>query len=578
MLETPRCAGSEKPPFISGRQSWTGQSEEAYNYVGQCPQTGETLRLPRTPEIEAIARNLMAELAQNQDFAREGKMYGVLLVADAQGQRRVLKAFSGLLNQQAQVDGWVPPIPGRAGVALAEQETLRQLDRIRDQLRVLQADYQTQQTQYQCLVQSYESQWQVFTHGHNQAKQARQAQRQALQASLEGYPGTVIIPDPTAELERLDRWSRQAGLERRAFKRDRNAVLQPLQHRLQVLETQIQTLKQSRKALSRQLQAQMHQSYWLSNVAGISAPLPQIYAGGMPTGTGDCCAPKLLHFAATQGWTPLALAEFWWGAAHGDKQPGEFYPACRDRCQPLMGFLLSGLSDRLPAWNHGDLAIVYEDAEMVAVEKPPGLLSVPGRSCADCVLWRLQRQLQLREPLWAVHRLDQDTSGLLLLAKNRDTYRHLSHQFQTRQVTKLYSAILAGNLQRLSGLIDLPLWADPHHRPRQAVNWQQGKPSQTEFQVIGAAGATGEWTRILLKPLTGRTHQLRVHAADPQGLGFPIVGDRIYGESVTTLINTDIHGERGAFGPDRLYLHAQSLQLHHPYTGEELNWVVPPAF
>lgn len=546
-----------------------------YAYTGTCPQTGQTLQLPRTPKIEAIACNLMAELAQDPEHSREGKMYGVLLVTDDQGQQQVLKAFSGLLNQQARVEGWVPPIPGRALVALAERQTLVQLEQIRDQLRGLTLDYQTRQAQYQSFVQAYQVQWQILTQRHHQEKLQRQTQRQALQAQAEGMLDAAIDLDFAAQSASLDHQSRQAGIERRAFKRDRDAVLQPWRHELQALEAQICELKQSRKDLSRQLQAQMHQSYWLSNFAGISAPLQHIYPGEMPTGTGDCCAPKLLHFAATQGWTPLALAEFWWGPPHGDKQPGEFYPACRDRCQPLMGFLLSGLSDRLPVPCSQDLVIFYEDAALVAVEKPPGLLSVPGRSQADCVLWRLQQQLQLSTPLWAVHRLDQDTSGLLLLAKDRDSYRQLSQQFQTRQVAKTYIAILAGQLQQESGLIDLPLWGDPRDRPRQSVNWQQGKPSQTYFQVIGLAGAEGEFTRVALQPLTGRTHQLRVHAADPQGLGFPILGDRIYGENSTH----DILREKNTHFPEeRLYLHAQSLSLHHPQTGQTLTWVVPPKF
>ncbi|PSN76324.1 RNA pseudouridine synthase, partial [filamentous cyanobacterium CCP4] len=196
------------------------------------------------------------------------------------------------------------------------------------------------------------------------------------------------------------------------------------------------------------------------------------------------------------------------------------------------------------------LPVLYQDPWLIAVDKPAGLLSVPGRYSdrADSALSRLRLTLPEGAFLQPVHRLDQDTSGVLLLALDADTHRQLSQQFAQRQVAKTYQAIVVRQVCESSGLIDLPLWGNPTQRPRQQVNWQQGKPSQTRFEVLHREG---ELTRIAFYPLTGRTHQLRVHAAHPQGLNAPIWGDRLYG-----------HGEPG----QRLHLHAQTLQFTHPHS------------
>lgn len=512
----------------------------SYWYEGDCPQTGQRLRLPRTVEAETIARQLMQELARDEQSTCEGKMYGILLVETPAGTQQVLKAFSGLLNGESGVAGWVPPIPGREQVVQLETQTLACLAAIKQELIALKQIPERQR--YQTLAQAYEQRLQQLALDHQQRQQARQQQRQRLQESLSEA-------DRAIALEQLDDQSRRDGMERRQLKRERNAALQPLKQTIDQADARLRELKQQRKALSQQLQAQMHASYWLTNFAGSSRSLQQLILGGtMPTGTGDCCAPKLLHYAATHGLKPLAMAEFWWGPAspNGDKVQGEFYGACTDRCQPLMGFLLSGLSERLDR----ELPIVYEDAWLLVVNKPAGLLSVPGRTLdrQDSVLSRLQQG----QEFLAVHRLDQDTSGLLVLARNPDSHRQLSQQFEERQVHKVYEAVLAGGLTEKQGVIDLPLWGDPSDRPYQKVDWQRGKPSVTHYQVLSQAA---DRTRVELHPLTGRTHQLRVHAADPQGLGMPILGDRLYGSASES---------------DRLHLHARELRFQHPQSGRRL--------
>jgi len=534
-------------------------SSPSYWYEGRCLQSDYRLKLPRTSMSEAIAHGLMQYLANNDCYSRESKMYGILLVELPNGEQGVLKAFSGLLNGCSVVEGWVPPIPGRDEVALEEAHTLAQLDAIKQELLTLKQLRDRQQ--YQTLFDQFEQQLQAMSDRHRHCKHQRQEKRQQI-------CNTLSLEALTIALEQLDEESRQQGIERRQLKRQQNAVLQPLQNLIAATDARISELKQQRKALSHELQAQMHASYSLTNFSGRSQSLQELMPGGSPTGTGDCCAPKLLHYAATHNLKPLAMAEFWWGASsvNQDKIPGEFYGACAERCQPLMGFLLSGLkpisipnrdfhttSPLFPTKT--EIPIIYEDEWLIAVNKPAGLLSVPGRyrDRQDSVLSRLRHLLTDGMALVSVHRLDQETSGILLLARDRQTHRQFSQQFQQRQVHKVYEAILSGAVTVEQGVIELPLWGDPQNRPNQKVDWQHGKLSLTHFQVIAREG---DYTRVEFTPLTGRTHQLRVHAADARGLGVTILGDRLYGCCAVT---------------SRLHLHARELRFQHPQLEKTLH-------
>jgi tRNA pseudouridine32 synthase / 23S rRNA pseudouridine746 synthase len=542
-----------------------------YYYQGYCPRTGQAYRLPRTALAKAVARGLMAQLAAESDG--EGKMYGVLVAETPTGQIGVLKAFSGLGWGQAQVPGWVPPIAGRQRVALQEARTLAQLAAINDRLIVLQPG--PDRTVYARLQSDCARDRAQINQRHRDRKQSRDQQRQTLTTTLTGE----ALAQALATLEQQSRGDKA---ELRRFKQQWRDRLTPLESAIQAADAEIAALKQQRRDLSRQLQADLHAAYTLTNFAGESLSLNTF--GPLPTGTGDCCAPKLLHAAAQLGLKPLAIAEFWWGPAQGDKQPGEFYGACAERCQPIMGFLLSGLSTRVlgstaipvgaqqAAPRHPppigcrqpglEIAVLYQDLWLIAVDKPAGLLSVPGRygDRQDSVLSRLRLTLPPEAWLQPVHRLDQDTSGVLLLALDPETHRHLSQQFAQRQVQKIYQAIVVGAVAEPAGLIDLPLWGDPTQRPRQRVDRQQGKPSQTQFEVLGCEG---DRTRVALYPLTGRTHQLRVHTAHPQGLNAPIWGDRLYGQQSAGL---------------RLHLHAQALEFVHPQCGAAIALESPVPF
>jgi tRNA pseudouridine32 synthase/23S rRNA pseudouridine746 synthase len=531
-----------------------------YWYEGYCFQSGALLRLPRTTRIEAIAFRLMQELATDERYSREGKMYGVLLVQMPSGEEKILKAFSGLLNGYSIIEGWVPPISGREQIALEEARTLTLLDQIKHELLTLQNIPERQQ--YATLNQEYEIRLHKLTLIHQQRKQERQQQRQ----------------NNSADFTALNQQSQLDGIERKRLKRERDEALKPLQEVIEQADTRIRELKQQRKILSRRLQSQMYSAYSITNFLGQSISLEQLMTDGfLPTGTGDCCAPKLLHYAATQGLKPLAMAEFWWGESNQDKIQGEFYGACVERCQPLMGFLLSGLPNSSSLLPHpsplhltlalsykkrelegiccfweGTIRTIYADEWLIAVDKPSGLLSVPGRyrNNQDSVLSRLR---QLSPELMAVHRLDLDTSGILLLARNLPIYRYLSQQFQHRNVYKVYEALLVGCVKEDQGIIKLPLWGNPENRPYQTVDWQNGKACVTHFKVIAR---DENYTRIEFYPLTGRTHQLRLHAADPNGLGLPILGDRLYGNSATS---------------SRLHLHARELKFEHPQTRQILH-------
>ena len=291
------------------------------------------------------------------------------------------------------------------------------------------------------------------------------------------------------------------------------------------------------------------QDYHCSERIRKKYPLP-------PGGTGDCCAPKLLQYAYSQGLKPLCMAEFWWGPSPKTevRQHGQFYPACRGKCKPVLTWMLQGLDvDPNPEEVFGqprlDITVVYEDEHLIIVNKPSGLLSVPGRVGSYSVATILSQ----RYPgCLLAHRLDMGTSGLMVAAKSRDVYRSLQQQFSDHTIRKCYVALLDTSLHpspftiHQKGTISLPLLCDPINRPRQVVDYEHGKEAVTDCEMI-------DDSRVRLYPHTGRTHQLRMHCAHPDGLGCPIVGDELYGRPA-----------------DRLYLHAERLELTHPVTRERM--------
>jgi tRNA pseudouridine32 synthase / 23S rRNA pseudouridine746 synthase len=335
----------------------------------------------------------------------------------------------------------------------------------------------------------------------------------------------------------------------------------------------LRALDAQRAARSRVLLAQIQSCYHFANALGTVRSLRDIFSPAEPpAGAGDCAAPKLLAHAYSLGLTPLALAEFWWGApsSTGDRREGVFYAACRGKCLPILTHMLEGLpADAPPLFGAAAISadeprVTYEDEHLLVVNKPSGLLTVPGRSAAlqDCVVSRLgARYPDATGPL-AVHRLDMDTSGVLLVAKSLGVAKALQRLFSLREIDKQYIAWLDGDVQRDHGHVTLPLRVDIDDRPRNIHDPVHGKPAHTEWRVLARDGGR---TRVQFTPHTGRTHQLRVHAAHPEGLDAPIVGDRLYGRTPPD-------------DDDRLLLHAQRLAFVHPVTGARVVVDAPAPF
>jgi tRNA pseudouridine32 synthase/23S rRNA pseudouridine746 synthase len=336
-------------------------------------------------------------------------------------------------------------------------------------------------------------------------------------------------------------------------------------------------LSDERKALSQQLMKEIHALYHLTNFHGETRALTDLLPGNIPMGVGECCAPKLLNYAAQHELKPIGLSEFYWGKENksGTRQHKQFYPACVEKCQPILGFMLCGAEERsdgvMEKWStdqsntstlQHSMIIVYHDDDIIVVCKPSGLLSVPGKGEAnqDCVTARIKKQFPecIAQP--EVHRLDMDTSGLMVLALTANAQRELSRQFHDRETKKRYIALLEGQLTKTEGLIKLPFRLDVDNRPMQIYDPVHGKLGITRWKVLSSGPAT---TRVEFTPFTGRTHQLRVHSASEHGLGIPIVGDRLYGTGTA---------------PGQLKLHASYLSFTHPRTGKKLEFHSEPDF
>lgn len=329
---------------------------------------------------------------------------------------------------------------------------------------------------------------------------------------------------------------------------------------------------EAHRQMSQDLQLWLFRQYRMLNARGQVRDLVEIWQDYHPSprirskyplppgGTGDCCAPKLLQYAYQHGLKPVCMAEFWWGSSPKSevRHHGEFYPACRGKCKPVLTWMLQGLDvdpdpekARLPRLH---VQIVYEDEALAVVNKPAGMLSVPGRRERYSVAVWAQRRW---EGALLVHRLDMWTSGLLLVAKTMEAYHHLQRQFEEHTVKKKYLALVEGAPAVEHGVIDLPLSSDPINHPRQVVDYEHGKRAITEYRVL----TRGDMSLLALWPHTGRTHQLRMHCAHPDGLGCPIVGDELYGHK-----------------SDRLYLQAQAIAFAHPVTGKRMHFELPDSF
>ncbi len=327
-----------------------------------------------------------------------------------------------------------------------------------------------------------------------------------------------------------------------------DAYMQQYDHRIKALEGTAEQAALSHKALSHY--------YGLYNLAAIDGgriPLAACFQGSnIPTGSGDCCAIKLLHTAFTRDLQPISMAEFFFGRSR-NRRHLEFCDPCDEKCKPIIGHMLG-------------LDIIHRDEHILVVNKPSSLLSVPGRTVQniDSVETRVRRLYPDAPLQCATHRLDMDTSGLLVVALSKQGHAGMQQLFRQQQVTKQYTALLDGILTRQEGTITLPFRLDPDNRPHQVYDEVNGKWGTTTFKRLGVERTTeGRLvTRILFEPRTGRTHQLRLHSAHPKGLGLPILGDRLYGNGMK----------------DRLHLHAHMISFTHPITGESMTFSAETPF
>ena len=333
---------------------------------------------------------------------------------------------------------------------------------------------------------------------------------------------------------------------------------------------------------SRALQLWLFRQFNFLNAHGQSMNLCDIFDKERcripPSGAGECCAPKLLQFAYQHHLHPVCMAEFWLGASpKGEiRYDGEYYPACQSKCKPILRHMLQGLEvdehPLIPMMREKakEMRIIYDDEYLLAVFKPAGMLAVKGNVDAPSVESVIQETYpDVSGPL-IVHRLDMDTSGIMIIAKNKDIHKALQIQFYKHEIRKRYIALLDGIVKDDKGTISLPLSPNALDRPRQMVNHEHGKDAITEYEVLERKDGR---TLVAFYPLTGRTHQLRVHAASEEGLGCPIVGDRLYAPSKK--IQDSVFKVQGS---TRLFLHAESIDFTHPITGERIHLEEPADF
>ena len=504
------------------------------------------------PLVRIAATQVQNYLKTRTDWHEElekGKMFGVLIVCTSQQSVGFLAAFSGNLAGSNRHDYFVPPIYDLLQPDGFFREEEANISRINHQIACLKASaaYQTAYTHYEESKQQMLSQLDSLKDKMKEAKARREELR------------TQGISPETAE-----RLIKESQFQKAEYKRtERKLKLDVEQKRsiVEQLESQITAWKKERKTRSAALQRKLFEQFNILNAYGESKNVYDIFLETThsipPAGTGECALPKLLQYAYLHHLKPVAMGEFWWGQSPKDeiRIEGNFYPSCQQKCAPILRHALMGLNVEKNSLaedthRHTPLPIVYEDEWIVAVNKPAGMLSVPGKENLDSVWERLRIMYPHATGPLVVHRLDMATSGILLAAKDKDTHQLLQEQFASRKVKKTYTAIIEGIVEQNEGRIELPLCANPADRPRQMVNHEHGKKAVTLYKVLKRANGK---TLLLFFPQTGRTHQLRMHAAHPEGLSHPICGDSLYGKHA-----------------DRLYLHASELRFTHPVTKKQI--------
>lgn len=551
------------------------------------------------PLCVLAAKEVKEYIASRKEWQEElalGKMFGVLVVlqkteeatdkvkeagTDEGNRIGYLAAFSGNLAGKNLHSYFVPPVYDLLqpqGFFKIEEE---QISAINIRINELEnsASY----------LESKEK-WEIET---GQAQAELNQAKAELKAAKESREIRRQSPDGISEEEQAA-LIRESQYQKAEYKRKEKSWKKRLEEReaeVHRFKDEIERLKAERKERSAALQQKLFGEFRMLNAVGEVKDLCTIFEQTVqkvpPGGAGECALPKLLQYAYLHQLKPLAMAEFWWGDSPKNeiRHHGYYYPSCKGKCEPILQHMLQGLEvDENPLLDnvHKDtrLEIVFEDEWLLVINKPAGMLSVPGKAeDMDSVYHRLKEKYPDATGPMIVHRLDMATSGLLLVAKTKEAHQHLQAQFENRSIKKRYIALLDGviaeteetttqvteatrtikttqtirtpettRIPEKAGRISLPLCLNPLDRPRQMVSEEHGKEAVTEYQIIAKSE---KYTRIAFYPLTGRTHQLRIHAAHPKGLNCPILGDELYGKKA-----------------DRLYLHAEYIEFRHPVYGD----------
>jgi tRNA pseudouridine32 synthase/23S rRNA pseudouridine746 synthase len=483
-------------------------------------------------------RRYVSQHPEWRDELQQGKMFGVLIVRPLS----FLAAFSGTLGGQTRHEYFVPPVFDLMAPGCYFQEEEAAITDINRQIALLAPRLSKLEAGSALLRQKMEAELMARREQMKQSKAERDARRKSISA------------DEMAEnFQELIRQSQYEKAEYRRLKRVWEQRI--VEEEVPLVETRrlAELLRSERHQRSIALQQWLFRQFVFLNALGETKSLPELfYPAVPPSGAGECCAPKLLQAAYKNGLQPLCMAEFWIGASPMDevRLDGHYYPACNSKCRPILRHMLRGLNVEpnplLASSSRAlDLRIIYKDSEMAVVSKPAGLLSVPGKDDQPSVQEIVRRMFPQAEGPLIVHRLDMDTSGLMLIALTEEKYHQLQNLFLHRHIHKVYHALLEREmLCGQEGYIDLPLRPNIDDRPRQLVDQKHGKPAQTHYRVLGNKDGHA---LVELRPITGRTHQLRVHCAHRLGLDNPIVGDRLYGKPA-----------------ERLMLHAKRIEIRPP--------------
>ncbi len=483
-----------------------------------------------------------------------GKMFGILVVRK-EGRIGYLQAYSGQLEGSYPLaDDFVPPVFDYLSPTGHFKQTERQITAINHKLKGMKRNVDKSRIRHADTIKACRNH---CTDAWKKKMAEDKQRRDLLRPTADRLLSQQLIRESQfqkAQLRRIkERWS---------------TIEQAVNHRQEKLQRAYGQLVSERRRMSDELQQWLFHQFVVRNARGEAACIADIFAHydenrpylTPPGGTGECCEPKLLQYAYLNGMQPLCMAMFWWGESpEGEiRHHLHYYPACQSKCRPVLSFMLQGLDTTLATEKkHQDsLEIIYEDQWLAVICKPSGMLSVPGRTVAPSVVSAMRQRYPHATGPMVAHRLDMDTSGLMIIALSTEVYRQLQRQFANREIHKTYVALLEPAVDTIpqKGEINLPLAPIPDDTPRQRVDYQEGKKACTHYCMTGV-------NRVELYPITGRTHQLRVHCAHACGLNRPILGDPLYGH-----------------GGGRLCLHARSITFVHPVTGKQMTFTALEPF